>query len=73
MENNFELAEHTIKNLTLAGFFLVLIIYTIFSVVLHYHWHKYNINNQITKMTLTFYFVFTVPLIISLGLIAFFI
>jgi len=62
-----------ISNFTSAGFFLVLILYTIFSIVLHYHWHKYNINNQITNMTLTFYFIFTVPLVLSLGLITFFI
>jgi len=70
MNGNF---SETVSNLTSAGFFLVLIIYTIFSIVLYYHWHKYNINNQITRMTLTFYFIFTVPLILSLGVITFFI
>lgn len=53
------------------GFYLILIVYVIFSAVLYYHWKEYSVDEKTTKITLLFYFILTIPLLSTLGITAF--
>lgn len=55
------------------GFYLMAAVYIIFTIIMYYHWNEYGIDEAVTKTTLITYLVTTVPLIIILGLMTFFI
>ena len=70
-----ELSELTIPlhtALTLV-FYLVVAGYTIFTFIMYYHWNEYSLDNKVSRITLLFYFLTTLPLVICMGLITFFI
>lgn len=54
-------------------FYLTVAAYTIFTFIMYYHWNEYSLDGTITKITLVFYFLSTLPLIICLGILTFFI
>lgn len=51
------------------GFYCITGIYALFSIILYYHWNEYSTDAKVTFVTLTLFFVTTIPLILSLGLI----
>ncbi len=53
------------------GFYLILLVYIIFTAILYYHWKEYSIDEKATRVTLIFYFFTTVPLLSVLGITAF--
>ena len=59
-----------LETLTTLGFYFVIIIYIVFSAILHYHWKEYNIEKTVTKTTLTFYYSTTLPLVLILAILA---
>lgn len=50
------------------GFFAMVIIYVIFTVILYYHWQTYSTDTAIQKVTLIAYFAISIPLIGIMGL-----
>ena len=51
-------------------FYVVAIIYVIFSGVFYYHWQEYGTNSKVTWITYVLYLLTTLPPMIILGLIA---
>jgi len=54
-----------------AGFYLTVILYTIFSAILVYHWENYSMSRAVTVQTYIGYSLATLPLIGIMALIAF--
>jgi len=66
MENQFALTIpwKTVLSLT---FYVLLLIYAIFTIVLLYHWQNYSVSKAATTQTYVAYFTISLPL---LGLMA---
>ncbi len=54
-----------------AGFYLTVILYTIFTAILVYHWENYSMSRAVTIQTYIGYGLATLPLIGIMALIAF--
>ncbi len=52
-------------------FYFTLIAYTIFTIILYYHWQHYAMSKTATTQTFLAYFVISIPLILGLAGIAF--
>lgn len=50
------------------GFLFLLMIYIVFSLILHYHWKNYATDAKVSKLTIWAHFAITVPLILVMGL-----
>jgi hypothetical protein len=50
------------------AFYLLVIVYVIFTVVFYYHWQSYSMDRKATLQTYLAYFVITVPLLAIMGL-----
>lgn len=62
-----------LETVTTLGFYLALATYTVFTFIFYYHWNEYSLEPGVTKITLIFYLLSTVPLIACLGILTFFI
>jgi hypothetical protein len=49
---------------------VVFAIYLIYSAILYYHWDTYGTDDKVKSITLIFYLIATVPLIIIVGVTA---
>lgn len=69
MTNPIALFGDTLPWVTLAtlGFYLLTIVYLVFTAVLYFHWQQYSINTSISKTTALLYLCSTLPLIVILG------
>lgn len=69
------LLEHMIPLHTLLtlGFYVALGGYTVFTFVMYYHWNEYSLETTVTRITLGFYFLSTLPLVVCLAVLTFFI
>lgn len=56
---------HTIVTL---GFYLMAMLYIVFSTILYYHWKEYSTDAGVTRTTLILYLVTTIPLILIMGI-----
>lgn len=54
--------------LTLA-FYLLALMYVVFSVVLYYHWMQYAVDKRVRGLSLAAFFLSTLPLIGIMGII----
>jgi len=54
-------------------FLVSLLIYAIYSIILYYHWNQYSIDKKLTVTTYVAYFGVTLPIIVTLGILALFI
>lgn len=63
----------SIHTLVMLVFYFVLGTYAIFSAVLYYHWKTYGSDEKVTLYTLILFFTTTIPLLIIMGILAFFI
>lgn len=72
MEQNLGAATIAIslKTALMFGFYILAAAYIIFTIVMYYHWNEYSVDARVTSITLITYFVTTVPLIATLGIIA---
>jgi len=61
----------SLADAVLLFFYITVIIYIIYSIILHYHWAQYSTNKAVTWVTLTTYGVTTVPLILIMAALAF--
>ena len=50
------------------GFYIIAMIYIVFSAILYYHWKEYSIDDTISKITLITYLITTIPLILAMGI-----
>jgi len=50
------------------AFYLLLIIYVIFTIIFYYHWQNYSVDKRATLQTYLAYFVITLPLLAIMGL-----
>lgn len=53
------------------GFYLIAIVYAIFSAILFYHWQNYSMSGAVTLQTYIAFAVFSVPLLAIMAGIAF--
>lgn len=53
------------------AFYIILIIYTIFSAVLFYHWQNYALSRSATVHTYIAYGTVSLPLLLVMAVIAF--
>ncbi len=53
------------------GFYLIAIVYAIFTAVLFYHWQSYSVSSAVTLQTYTAFTLFSLPLLIVMAAIAF--
>ncbi len=51
------------------GFYLIIALYAVFSIVLYYHWNEYSVSATISKITSILYLGLTLPLIGTLSLL----
>ena len=51
------------------AFYLITLVYIIFSAILYYHWREYGTDIKVTTYTLTAFFATTIPLIIIMGVL----
>ncbi len=54
------------------GFYLIAIVYAIFTAILFYHWQNYSISNSVTIQTYIAYALCSAPLLLIMATIAFF-
>lgn len=52
------------------GFLIILAIFIIYAIVLHYHWSQYSTNGRITFLTYLVFAGSTIPLLVIMGLTA---
>lgn len=57
-----------IGTVTALGFLLLMMIYIVFSLILHYHWKTYATDDKVSKLTIWAYVFITVPLVIIMGI-----
>ena len=57
-----------IKTIVTLAFYLFLAIYTIFTVILYYHWQSYSMNKGATITTYIAFFTISLSLIALMGL-----
>lgn len=50
------------SQLALLGFYIIALIYVVYSTILIYHWREYSVEDRVTSITLLSYFIFTLPL-----------
>ena len=62
-----------LDSIVLIGFYLVAGLYTVFTIILYYHWQQYSIDDKVSRLTYIVYLVTTLPLIGLLGILTFFI
>ncbi len=65
-----------IDTLTLApfikiSFYLILAGFSVFTMILYYHWHHYSTDNKASLLTALAYSVVTIPLLLCMATIAF--
>lgn len=67
MENlpSFTLPLDTIAHV---AFYLLVIVYVVFTIILYYHWENYSVDKRATLQTYLAYFIVTIPLIAIMGL-----
>ncbi len=53
------------------GFYVVAIVYAIFSAVLFYHWQSYSMSSTVTMQTYLAYALCSLPLLAIMAVIAF--
>ncbi len=53
------------------GFYLIAIIYAVFSVILFYHWQSYSMSSAVTLQTYIAFALFSLPLFGIMASIAF--
>lgn len=54
-------------------FYILLLVYVIFTTVLYYHWNNYSADKTANTITYGLYFAVTIPLILILGAVILFI
>jgi hypothetical protein len=64
---SLEVSLHTVIAL---GFYFAAFIYIIFTTIMYYHWNEYSIDAGVTRITLVLYFLITIPLMLTLGVLA---
>jgi len=57
------------RTLLLFGFYLITLLYVIFTAILYFHWMQYALNERVRGLSLILYFGTTIPLISTIGLI----
>ena len=57
-----------LNTITTVIFYLLVIIYVVFTIVLYYHWQNYSVDKSATIQTYLAYFVITLPLLAIMGL-----
>lgn len=67
MENipSFALPLTMVAHIT---FYILVIIYAIFTIVFYYHWQSYSVEKSATLQTYLAYFIITIPLLAIMGL-----
>ena len=56
-----------LENLISITALVIFAIYLIYSAILYYHWDTYATDAKVSNITLTFYLISTVPLLIIIG------
>ena len=54
--------------ITTVIFYVMVIIYMIFTIIFYYHWQNYSVEKSATMQTYLAYFVITLPLLALMGL-----
>jgi len=55
------------ETLSILGFYLMAIVYLIFTAILYFHWQQYSTNSAVSKTTALLYLSATLPLISIMG------
>ncbi len=64
--------EFDIPTLMTLMFYILSLIYVIFSVILYYHWMQYAVDKKVRNLSLLLYITTTLPLLGIMGLMIFF-
>lgn len=59
-----------LDSLLVLGFYLMAIVYIIFSAILYFHWEQYSTNKAVSKTTAILYLGSSLPLITIIGISA---
>jgi hypothetical protein len=65
---NFSTPVLPIKTIVTLAFYVLLIMYVVFSVILYYHWQSYSMNKSATITTYVGFFGISLSLIALMGL-----
>lgn len=57
-----------LHSITLLAFYLLVISYTVFTIIFYYHWQNYSISKSATVQTYIAYFGISLPLLAIMGL-----
>ncbi len=53
------------------SFYAFLLMYSIFTFIIYYHWQNYATDARMTRLTLASYFIITIPLVACLAVLTF--
>ncbi len=62
----------TFQLVTQLTFYVMTLLYVIFSVIFVFHWRAYAANADLTRKTFIIYFSTTIPLLLTMAVISFF-
>jgi hypothetical protein len=62
-----------LHSIILLMFYLITGLYTVFTIIMYYHWNEYSTDSTMSRVTLFLYLGTTVPLLLALGGLTFFI
>ncbi|MEZ4104213.1 MAG: hypothetical protein R3B60_02920 [Candidatus Paceibacterota bacterium] len=65
---DLDIQNFPLHNIITLAFYAVAFLYVLFSAILYYHWNEYSVEPTVTKTTLTFYFISTIPLVVIMGI-----
>ena len=60
-----------VDTVLLLSFYVLVGIYVIFSIIFHYHWRAYAIDDKVTTYTLSAYYFITVPIVLVMIILQF--
>ncbi len=66
---NFD--QQKMADLALLGFYIIALLYIVYTLILTFHWKEYSVDAKVTSITLVTYFVFTLPLLLLLAITTF--
>lgn len=75
MIETFDLAtiDIPLHTLVLFSFYITTGLYVVFSMIMYYHWNAYSTDTAVTRTTTIVYLLSTAPLIITIGILTYFI
>jgi cell division protein FtsL len=67
------IASLPVEKMTSLFFLITVFVYTVFSGIMYYHWQAYSVDRKVTFLTFIVYSATTLPLLLLLGTLTYFV